>query len=203
MCKCAPKCYVDMDGVLTDFHSYFQVWLGCPIKFEYVRGDWNTVARYCEVMDITKSAFWKALSSEFWETMPYTKEAKVILEACEQTFGRENVCILSSPANAESAYGKTEWLKSQLPHYLRDGRVYLGRDKRFVACPMATLVDDGDHNIDGFRKFGGIGVLVPRFWNSAFALENDCANVTIAAIYKSWSTIEGRKKIIEKVDFHD
>jgi len=188
-----------MDGVLCDFHNHFIKWFDKTVKVQFKEGDWHTVAQFCEATNITEEFFWLALDSYFWHTIPWTEDGKAILTACEETFGRENVCILSSPANEESAHGKTRWLKLHLPHYLRDGRVYLGRDKRFVACPLAVLVDDADKNINGFREFGGVGILVPRLWNSAFDLQKDGLNLVKAAILKSRSIVCGRENILKKV----
>jgi len=201
MCKFTPTCFVDMDGVIVDFHNYFQAWFNNPAHVEFIPGDWGTTDRYCEATGISKSHFWSTLKSDFWASMPWTPDGLAILMVCESVFGPENVCILSSPANEESAHGKICWFKRQLPNYLKEGRVYLGRDKRFVAAPLSVLIDDGDHNIDRYRQWGGLGLLVPRFWNSAFAQRDDAEKLTIAGIYKSRSIIDERKIIFNKMDF--
>jgi hypothetical protein len=51
-----------------------------------------------------------------------------------------------------------------LPKYANN--VWIGTDKSKWANDTTILIDDADHNINPFIDNEGIGILVPRKWNS-------------------------------------
>ena len=156
---------VDLDGVCVNFvegacraHKRFN---------PYTEGGNAGVFDMEGMWGLTREEFWKPLSShKFWANLEWTTDGTAILGAAEKAFGKSNVYILSKPCDApESASGKLEWIQKNMPDYAR--RYLLGPAKEFAAHAGAVLIDDNDANIDAWRKRGGVGVLVPRPWNSA------------------------------------
>lgn len=186
-------CYVDLDGVLTDFHNAVMQWYNIPKETKFELGSWHTVEKMCHVLKINETDFWCGLSSRFWSQMPWTAFGHRLLETVEKEFGFENICLLSSAANAESAHGKIRWLKYHLPKYLSKGHVYIGRNKKFAASCTSILIDDGDHNIEAFEACHGVGILVPQFSNSKHYLADKSLEYVLSEIPKSRSIIESRK----------
>lgn len=164
------KCYVDLDGVLTDFGGaalkYFNL---NESEVTFIPSVWDTVKPMCVPLKISESTFWNTLNVSFWAMMPKTEEADMIMHFLEAQF-QENIMILSSPANPISAYGKMMWIQQNMPKYYKSGRYSLCKDKAFHAGPYKILVDDSDKNIQLFRVGGGSGVLYPRRWNSHHSL---------------------------------
>lgn len=146
------KCLLDMDGVLADFIGGLFKLRGVPrvdpTAFECVsRGEW-------EKMDF-----------DFWANLEPTPEFAPILGTVEEIFGRENVCLLTSPCMTRGCHdGKYAWIRKHLPEYKR--RYLIGPAKHFCAGPNTYLVDDSDDNCDAFVKAGGQAFLVPRAWNA-------------------------------------
>ena len=167
------KCLLDMDGVIADF-------VGGACRTHRIEYPYNRDARRPEAKNnwdivslfgMKPDDFWKPLEEEFWASLEFTEEAHQILELVEKYFGAENVCLLTTPSlNLGSIPGKMRWLETKLPRYAR--RYLCGPRKEFCAHSQATLVDDNDGNIDGFKKNGGNGILLPRPWNSLHSHEN-------------------------------
>lgn len=161
------KCFLDMDGVLCDF-----VLAACqlhgaddPYKHDRNLGVWG----FDKLIGVDTEAFWKPLGYEFWSTLPWMHDAGYILRLVERTFGKENVCLLTSPCDtAGCVEGKREWVKQNMPDYSR--RLLIGSAKEFCAGPNRVLIDDYDHNVKVFRAAGGEAVLVPRKWNQGYRL---------------------------------
>jgi 5'(3')-deoxyribonucleotidase len=158
---------LDIDGVLADFcvaaclahrrvNPYVPVFGDPPLEFDMDK-----------LWGMSLEEFWKPLSSHnFWANLGWTKDGLEILKIVEAEFGATNVYLLSKPCDSpESASGKLEWIQKKLPDYAN--RYLLGPAKDFAAHTGAVLIDDNDVNINTWRKRGGIGVLVPRPWNSA------------------------------------
>lgn len=152
------KCLLDMDGVLVDFvkgaakvHGFKPEDVDC----------WDFPAKF----GIAKADFWGVLGSDFWAELEWSVDGKAILEAAERTFGKENVCLLSSPCDTIGCTdGKVRWIREHMPNYRR--RFLLGPAKEFAASPNRWLIDDYEGNIESFTKAGGNAILVPRPWNA-------------------------------------
>lgn len=164
------KVFVDMDGVLTDFDNDCKRWLQIPLDTHTIPGLWDTVPEYCRVANIETVAFWTNLNITFWSQMSWMHDGHQILELLENCFRRENICILSSPANAICAHGKIMWLKEHLPWYYRHGQYLLGPAKHFVSHSGTLLIDDRDKNVTDFEREGGSTYLIPRHWNRDYLL---------------------------------
>lgn len=158
-----------MDGVLCDFHGDVEKLLHVKGKINYDLGSWDTVGKICEYLNISQTTFWNShLSGTFWSMMNKTQECDTLIDYLEPY--RDRTCILSSPANADSAAGKMIWLRNNLSDYYDNGQYLLGKAKDFCANKDSILIDDSDKNITRWKKEGGIGILYPRFWNSGHGI---------------------------------
>jgi hypothetical protein len=159
------RCFIDLDGVLVDFHGGAARHHGVPYPDPWPAGVWHVD----QVLGVEHTAFWSTLDEHFWTDLAPTAECYALLELAESLFGAENVCILSSPPrDPGSLAGKCRWIQLNLPEY--DRRFLIGPCKHLVAGPGAVLVDDSDDNLVRFHRAGGQGVLVPRPWNSGHAI---------------------------------
>ena len=169
------KCFLDLDGVLSDFMLACHVWYNIPYDYEkypYPVGEWDCIPP----KDMSCEEFWDNLSSLYWGTMPWTEDGLEILKVVEEEFGQENVCILTSPArNPECAAGKLLWIQKNLPQYRR--QFLIGPPKHFCASENAVLIDDSDRNLANFEKAGGKSVCVPRKWNKEHMYTDDTVGV--------------------------
>jgi len=113
------RCFVDMDGVLTNFLVSIEGKYNIFGQIEYVPGDWYTISKISKFLRIPEKDIWSDLSTYFWSNMSWMPDGKQILALLEDTFGTENVCILSSPANGISAHGKIDCLKENYLNIIR------------------------------------------------------------------------------------
>lgn len=159
------KVFLDMDGVIADFNKGIVEAVGlevCPFTDPKNHGVWE----YTDIISITRDEFWAHCTSEFFEELDPTHDAHRIVNYLEGRFGRQNICILSSPPlNPESMVGKQRWLAKHFRQYQR--QFFFGTKKGFAAHAGSLLVDDADHNIDEFSEAGGQAFLYPRPWNRA------------------------------------
>lgn len=165
----SKKIYVDLDGVLSDFMGAIKEFYAIH-DFTFPNGEWNWVPELCKQRNMSQNDFWENLTHQFWAQMPWTSDGREIINHLASKVGFKNICVLSSPANAISAYGKMTWIKREVPELHKLGNFCLNRNKGFIAHHNTILVDDGDHNITLFEKAGGKGLLYPRQWNSDWHL---------------------------------
>lgn len=150
--------FLDMDGVLVDF-------AGGALQAHNKELDYENISwGFYEQVGLTEAEFWKPLGYDFWRTLSWTMEGKLLLTALEQLVGEENVILLTSPCETPGCIdGKMAWIKREMPSYTR--RFLIGPPKYALAAPGKVLVDDYPGNINKYVKAGGHGVLVPRPWN--------------------------------------
>lgn len=143
------KIYLDMDGVLSDFHRRYSVLYG-----EAAPGE--------DRSNKLSSNNWKhfVVTRQF-ETLDWFQGAQDILEFVQMM--RVPVEILSSAGGAkyhsEVREQKLTWLKSK--NIVTDSvNIVPGRRvKRFYAFSGNVLIDDTPDVIEEFNKYGGIGIL--------------------------------------------
>jgi 5'(3')-deoxyribonucleotidase len=170
-----PTCYLDMDGVLTDFTKAALALHGRSIPYDEIVWDFN------EQLGIPAKQFWAPMGFEFWANLDWTAEGKDILRYVERYFG-DRVVIMTSPIpNLGCAEGKLEWLRRELPSYAR--KFALCPVKHLTAGPGKVLIDDSDDNLYKFRVHGGKGILVPRPWNAGktFDLKTLAGQISLAS----------------------
>ncbi len=149
-----------MDGVLVDFVGGARKFYNLPDVYADPKnyGVWDFIS----LLGMDEKEFWKPLGAEFWANLEPTPDCQEILEIVENYFGKENVCLLTSPApNDECPTGKMRYIRKNLPDYSR--RYLMGPAKEFCANKKHWLIDDRDSNVDSFH--GGQVCLVPRPWN--------------------------------------
>lgn len=158
------KAFIDMDGVLADFLAGVSKVHNRPLPYDKVEsmGVWNIE----DLWGISAREFWAPCEGEdFWNTLQKTDEADKIVELAYNTFGEENVAILTAPSSSIYCVpGKQAWVKRHYPELAK--KIIFGSAKQFMAGPERVLVDDRDRNIEEFEKAGGHGIKVPRAWNS-------------------------------------
>jgi hypothetical protein len=156
-----PVCYLDLDGALVNFvGGAFRVH-GRSIPMNTVEWDFCSQLGFNGVSD---PAFWGPMGFDFWADLEWMPDGHDILEAVEDTFGPENVVLLTSPCTTRGGVeGKVEWVRRNLPEYGR--RFFVGPPKHLVAGPSKVLVDDHDGNLLKFLDHRGRVVCVPRPWN--------------------------------------
>jgi len=160
--------FIDMDGVLANFHdTAFRLH---EIEYDMypVQCGWDIV-RACNHLkpgcDMTASRFWHSFEDKsFWENLPKTRLCDRLIYELKKLVGYKNMCLLSSFAMERCVDGKMAWIKKNLPVELHSNYLF-GKAKSFCARPDAILIDDYDVNVDEFRAAGGRAVLVPRPWN--------------------------------------
>jgi 5'(3')-deoxyribonucleotidase len=166
------KCLLDMDGVLVNFVQGISDALGRENPYlkrplGAAAGEWDMP----KLWGIPEAAFWvPCMDPEFWANLNWMPDGRRILELVEWTFGKENVCLLTSPGSAfdPACIGKVAWIKQHMPDYMH--RVLFGSAKHFCAHAGSVLIDDRDKNIADFCKAGGRALLVPRPWNMGHSL---------------------------------
>ena len=178
------RCLLDLDGVLVDFVNGACRAHGRENPFYRYgsAGEWEMATLW----GISQDDFWLPLrSEEFWAGLFWTEDGSEILALVEQSFGTENVCLLSNPSgHPGAAAGKIRWIGKYLPQYL-DKRFLIGPAKEFCAGTNSVLIDDRAENIDDFERAGGGGILVPRAWNRQHKVAWDalrCVEQQIKAI---------------------
>lgn len=160
------KCVLDMDGVFVDFHR------GVRELFGISQSAYDALPRplgwtwVWDLTGLTEEEFWKRLSAEWWEHLPWTPEGKEIVAILESYFGPENICIGSDHSGrAFVVDGKQRWIQRELPRYF-PSNVMFGKPKHFMAGSIRKLlVDDGNHNCDNFQDEEGHVHLFSRPWN--------------------------------------
>lgn len=153
--------FCDLDGVLADFTTRAADLFGAD-KHVACALMLNGSTLH-DALGVPKGKFWGKIGKQgvdFWSGMDWTRDGRAIWGGL-QSLGP--VEILSSPSPREDCRtGKLAWVSWQIG----DVPVTLRKDKHALAGVGRVLVDDTDKKIDAWRDAGGVGVLVPRPWNS-------------------------------------
>lgn len=166
------KCFLDMDGVLADFVTGACNHYG--IEYPYAEHTNEGIWDFVELAGIDASKFWGSLDRDFWTNLPKMPDADEILETVVNFFELPNVAILTSPPGSkrdECIIGKHAWMRKYYPALER--RLIPTSLKEFCAHSKSVLIDDYDNNIAKFASNSGHVVLVPRPWNSHYAMKNE------------------------------
>lgn len=159
--------FLDMDGVLVDFHHGFQELCGIkePIRghhwpadkglHDHVGMDWESCRQ--------KS---REAPPSFWANMNETPYGLKIALACEEfakRIGAHFSVLTDSSDSRDAGLGKLQWLHERIP--ILAPRCCLTVDKTGFANPDCLLVDDTHHVAENFNKAGGRAIVIPQTWN--------------------------------------
>jgi 5'(3')-deoxyribonucleotidase len=153
------KIALDMDGVLVNFNKGASERHGIPLTYAEYR---------CSLQkhwQLTQKEFWsKCEGLDFWENLEWMPDGKEILSLVEESVGRDNVAICTSPSrDIMCPAGKMAWIRREIPWLER--RMIITPIKYWCASRWTILIDDNPEKIDAFVNAGGLGCLVPRQWN--------------------------------------
>jgi hypothetical protein len=170
------RCILDMDGVTVNFHrGIAEAHNLCP--------KWKVQGAQCVTVALGVPVPWYAkCDAAFWRDLPKTPDADAIINLIEEFFHPDDVFLCTAFEDAtppekigECIAGKIMWLERHYPDMRK--RLMYTNAKHGCAFADAVMVDDSDTNIAAFIKAGGSGILVPRPWNSRFALANHTLTV--------------------------
>jgi 5'(3')-deoxyribonucleotidase len=157
-------CYLDMDGVLTDF-------IGGACRAHQVDNPYNRPEALGEwhlekLLGISANHFWRVIDEDpgFWVNLEKTDEADKIVQFAIEEFGVDRIAFLTAPALDDSCLtGKRAWIKRYYPQIT--GGITFAKDKGLYGHYGAWLIDDKPENCEAFSENGGIAMLLPRPWN--------------------------------------
>jgi len=175
------RIFLDLDDVLNDFTMHALREVGCPVWADHwssynpawgwdIVGAANHLHPNAHRNPFTPESFWTRITSTTWITTPRSDLFMPLIRRCRKLVGEGGVCILTSPTiDPECHSAKAVWIKKHCPAWLQ--RQYLiGPPKHMCANHNAVLIDDRNKNIEEFRNHGGHAIMVPRPWNTLYAL---------------------------------
>ena len=166
--------FLDMDGVLTDFHRGVYDIFNKPYNYESPElNTWNFWDSWTP--DVTREDVNKKCKRAFWANLNWMHDGRDIINIVLARFEPDNICLLTNPivGGIETATGKMKWIKKHLPDYFHR-TIITTASKGLLAKPGILLIDDNDENVDEFRVAGGKAITVPRPWNFLYPW-SDCA----------------------------
>jgi hypothetical protein len=150
--------FLDMDGVLCDFHGRAAEDFGCDVN------DFTEWAIW-EPMGLTEEEFWTWLgtrSREWWSSLnpyPWAEELVSMVASVDPEYR-----ILSTASKGHSVAGKIDWFHNHFGEQFH--RFHFTSQKPDLAARGRLLIDDSDHNCKGFAAKGGDFLCVPQPWNA-------------------------------------
>lgn len=142
------KVYLDMDGVIADFHSKYVEIKGnsewCDIKFHQLVEDHR----------IFRNLNWMPRGQLLANTLLSWRELGMIDLEILSSCGTWNVRF--APKSAEQ---KTHWLNERGFANVKKNFVHSFACKKRFATPDSVMIDDRHDVVDGFNSAGGIGLL--------------------------------------------
>jgi len=164
-----PTVLFDMDGVLCDFVGGSLRRHGLTLPLKECRWDFMEQVGFVGGGD---PRFWEPLSNpEFWANLDPMPDGMELFSRVVEELPRDQVGFLSSGLCPGSADGKRDWIRRHLPGW--EKHLILGTAKHLVAAPCKVLIDDFDHNIDGWHAAGCSAVYAPRPWNKRSQATDD------------------------------
>ena len=161
--------YVDIDGVLANFHKGV-----CKLHNK----DYKEIMQFAEkgnyywmpkAFNMSNTQFWKAIDNagtEFWSELEDYSWFDELIDVVGDDF-----FISTSPGLCPHApSGKAEWLREKFGKSFN--RFFIGSHKYLLADWSSVLIDDSDKKC---KKFGEIGtaILFPQPWNANHDLVSD------------------------------
>jgi hypothetical protein len=177
-------CFLDQDGVLTDFHIaahavHQRSWVYVEAR---AKGNYDLAGLF----GLTSAQFWgpiDELGADFWGLMSKMPDADAIVALCVEKFGPENIAVLTSPhQNSACFIGKLQWLEKNYP-WLAARLIFADAStKKFLAGPGRIIIEDREDTVNEFNQAGGTGILIPRLWNSQWRSAHKAVDMLTAAL---------------------
>lgn len=138
-----PEIYLDMDGVVADWHGSHSL-----LKNEPATEDW-----------------WEEQDEDFYNNLDVLEGAKEFYEFCKNLESRAKISkvrfLTGTILTAGCTEGKLKWIE----RFTEEGkwgrsRVIMcdSRDKQLIAKPHRILIDDKEVNVKAWIDNGGIGI---------------------------------------------
>jgi hypothetical protein len=152
--------FVDLDGVLVDFHRPLAALYGLDPD-TLSDAEWAQIGEWG--LGIPKDDLWQRVQAEgskFWAQLPKLAWTDALWAACKAA--APQVVVLTTPGPfAESAAGKWSWVKEQLG--TQD--MLIGRPKEVCSKPGHVLIDDRAGYGPKWTAAGGVLLPLKRPWN--------------------------------------
>ncbi len=170
--------YLDMDGVLANFHKGVYDIFKQPYKYNTSLSTWNFWENWEE--ETTRDDVNNKCDTNFWATLDWMHDGYDIYKEIVKYFKAEQIYILTNPVvgGAGTATGKMLWVEKHLPGFIKR-TIITQASKSLLAKSNTLLVDDNDSYTKEFIAAGGDAILVPRPWNKLHK-DKDCAWFTVA-----------------------
>jgi len=173
--------YLDLDGVLADFHGAAARLFGQPdIVDRWPEGVWPM----WDVLGITEWAFWEPIAQigqRFWsDSIQPCEWADDLLAWITQSGIPWSIATEPTGVHGELD-GKLAWIKRHLGHNVGWA---MTNDKSRLAGPGRVLVDDSDAQCAAWMnacwgKGGAEAILFPRPWNALAELAPPAAMANV------------------------
>jgi len=168
------KIFLDLDGIVRDWTRGIIKWYDIDCLAQDVKS-WDFFEHFVSsTLKMSPKEFWEGQTATFWETLPFTQEAPMILDVMNhiQKAGTVSVFLLTSPTLTNAGSTQT-WIRKNMPKYFADKRYIIGPPKYACADESSILIDDAEKNVFPFAEWGGYGFLYPRPWNCKREQERD------------------------------
>ena len=165
--------YLDMDGVLADFHTAALI---AHKKPEWNRDNWPELGEDLQSVlgmkgqdkSVWLPKFWEPINAHptFWEEYPIFPWAQELIELCrEYVTTPHGLVICSSPASSCKGEDKRQKLRWLAKHGI-NLEVKFTEKKHELSKLDTLLIDDWEKQVDPFRRLGhGRSILFPQPWN--------------------------------------
>lgn len=173
--------YLDIDGVMADFHgSVCRTW-GLDPKVSEEMSGWDLPSMLAPISkrigyELTEDDFWSAIRAQgeaWWADLPILPWARELHALCEE-FGV--VTFMTAPAQYRDAEtgrwkcltsclpGKVQWIERHFPDATRWAITPV---KHHMSHRGSVLIDDSPKGCAKFKEFyGSTAYLFPRPWGA-------------------------------------
>lgn len=162
-----PLVFLDMDGVIADFHSraitkHASAGNDNMIAKQWCNSDW--LPREADwiptFLKISEDDFWLPINRDqyFWSNIEQTREARMLVSFLLRWVGADNLFILTAPHTLYSYTEKAYWIKKHFPG-IREDHFMISRQKQIAAGPNRLLIDDWPVNCEKWTQSGGLSYL--------------------------------------------
>lgn len=142
--------YVDLDGVIADFHTEFKKLSGGFTPDEFI-------------LKHSKNKFWDLIDGageDFWSDMPLLPGAIELMNFIKNNFIDIKI-LTASTRKPESKSGKRKWVRKHFP-FISDIDVIVVEERAMktqYANNKSILIDDMVGNIERWKSNNGVGIL--------------------------------------------